>query len=274
MSLLAAVVESSPANYYFQLSDTSGGTDIFQSPFEVQSKPDAFGALNISVTDAQSAVISAQANNGAGINAAAVLQLGCPSSTQAVTISNNGTQDQLNVGRPGVAGLLFSSSAAAGGVASITTDSTVGTEVINIGPTTNAPTCIVVGPGNAFTVANSPYTSQVVVPELANGTGTIGNTFASALTNPVAPGLYAVMVACSTATSIAAQISSVCYFNGTKWSAGGVAEVTANFVGNVTLAPAVTTAFTLVLTNNSGASLQNISYCFVPIINGFISGMP
>jgi hypothetical protein len=278
MSLLAAVVESSPANYYFQLSDTSGGTDIFESPFEVQSLPDRFGALNITVTDAQSAIITAQPNNGAGINAAAVLQLGCPSSQQAVTIQNDGTRDQIEVGRPATSGVIISSAPANGGTGSIIVNSSVGTEKLELGANpVSFKNITLSATGSATTLFSKPPgldAGYAVVPELANGTGTVGNTAASLITNPATPGLYVLMVSCSTASSISAQLSAVCYFNGTKWSAGGVTEVVANFVGTVLIAPAATTAANLILTNNSGASLTNISYIFVPIFAGVITGMP
>jgi hypothetical protein len=146
---------------------------------------------------------------------------------------------------------------------------------ISIGPNSNALNCITVGPGNAFVVAASPYTTQTVVPQLANGTGTVGNAAGVVIANPPTPGLYYVGVSCSSldGPSVASQIGTICFFNGATWKVGGVIEVP-NGTGTVSLSPAPGTAATINFFNNSGGNVVNISFIKFPLFNGLITGMP
>lgn len=75
MSLLAAVVESSPAEYYFQLSSSGGGDDSV-SPAKVVSTPLGQGALVLTANDAQTCAVYGSAQ-GVAANPAAALILGC-----------------------------------------------------------------------------------------------------------------------------------------------------------------------------------------------------
>jgi len=273
MSLLAAVVESSPSEYYFQLSSSGGGDDSV-SPAKVVSTPLATGALVLTANDAQTCAVYGSAQ-GVAANAAAVLTLGCAPSQASVTISNSAAKDTLQVGRTGVSGINITSAATSGGVMQINGDSAVGTETIQIGPNQNALNALQVGPALAVSLANSPYTSQVVVPQLANGTGTILGNSGVVLTNPATPGLYYIAASCSSldGPSVASQIFTIANWNGAPWKTVGIGECVVG-TGGVTLSPAPGTAATINFFNNSGGNLVNISFIKFPLFNGAITGMP
>jgi hypothetical protein len=273
MSLLAAVVESSPSEYYFQLS-SSGGGDVSTSPAKVVSTPDATGALVLEAADNQSVAVYGSAQ-GVAAAANAVLTLGCAPSQASVTISNSAGVDTMQVGRAAVSGVSISSAATSGGVMQINGDSAVGTETIQIGPNTNALNALQIGPALGVSLAFSPYTSQVVVPQLANGTGTIPGASGVVLTNPATPGLYLISASCSSldGLSVASQISTIAMWNGATWKTGGVIEVP-NGTGTVSFSPAPGTAATISFFNNSGGNVVNMSFIKFPLFNGLISGMP
>ena len=273
MSLLAAVVESSPEKYYFQL-DSQGGREVLTSPAVVLSQPDATGALVLTSNDAQTCSIYGSAQ-GVAPNAAAALILGVPASPAAVTVFNSASKDIMQIGRSAVTGVQISSAATNGGVMQIAGDSAVGTETIQIGPNQNALNALQVGPALAVSLAASPYTSQVVVPQLANGTGTIlGNTGVT-LTNPATPGLYYIAASCSSVDgpSVASQISCIANWNGATWKTGGVA-ITNVGTGGVFFGPTPGTAANIDFFNNSGGNLVNMSFIKFPLFNGVITGMP
>jgi len=273
MSLLAAVVESSPEKYYFQL-DSQGGREVLTSPAVVLSQPGATGALVLSSNDAQTCTITGSAQ-GVGVNPAAALVLGCAPSQAAVTISNSAAKDILQVGRAAVSGVQISSAATNGGVMQINGDSAVGTETIQIGPNTNALNALQVGPALAVSLAASPYTSQTVVPQLANGTGTIPGNSGVVLTNPATPGLYYIAASCSSVDgpSVASQISCIAMWNGATWKTGGIAIANVG-TGGVSLSPAPGTAATINFFNDSGGNLVNMSFIKFPMFNGLITGLP
>jgi hypothetical protein len=273
MSLLAAVVESSPSEYYFQLS-SSGGGDVSTSPAKVVSTPLAQGALVLEAADSQTCAVYGSAQ-GVAIAANAVLTLGCASSQESVIISNSASKDTLSVCRTGVSGINITSAATSGGVMQINGDSAVGTETIQFGPNTNALNALQVGPALAVSLALSPYTSQVVVPQLANGTGTIPGASGVVLSNPATPGLYLISASCSSldGPSVASQMSTIAMWNGATWKTGGVIEVP-NGAGTVSFSPAPGTAATINFFNASGGNLVNMSFIKFPLFNGLISGMP
>ena len=254
--------------FNFVLDSGSGTTP---SPLNIVNS-DGSARLSLAVNAAQSASISVVASVP---NAAAALTLGPASSTGAVTISNSAATDILQVGRAGVAGIQLSSAAVAGGAMSIVGDNANALNTISIGPNTNAPSCVTVGPGNAFVVTASPYTTQTVVPQLANGTGTIPGASGVVLTNPATPGLYLIAASCSSldGPSVASQLSTVAMWNGTTWKTGGVIE-TPNGTGTVSFSPAPGTAATMNFFNNSGGNLINMSFIKFPLFNGLINGMP
>jgi hypothetical protein len=240
----------------------------------VVSTPAGTGALVIESNDAQTCEIYGSAQ-GVAANPAAALILGVPASQGAVTISNSASKDILQVGRTGVSGVSISSAATSGGVMQISGDSAVGTETIQLGPNTNALNALQIGPALGVSLAASPYTSQVVVPQLANGTGTIGNAAGVVLSNPATPGLYLIAASCSSldGPSVASQISTIAMWNGATWKTGGVIEVP-NGTGTVSFSPAPGTAATINFFNNSGGNVVNMSFIKFPLFNGLISGMP
>jgi len=272
MSLLAAVVSPNPQEYYFQLKN-QGGAEVLTSPAKVLSTGGT-GALVLTAADSQTCAIYASAQ-GVGANPAAALTLGCAPSQGAVTISNSAGVDTMQVGRAAVSGVQISSAATNGGVMQINGDSAVGTETIQIGPNTNALNALQVGPALAVSLAASPYTSQTIVPQLANGTGTIPGNSGVVLTNPATPGLYWIGVSCSSldGPSVASQIFTIAKFNGATWKTGGIGEGVVG-TGGVTLSPAPGTAATINFFNNSGGNLVNISFIKFPLFNGNITGMP
>lgn len=258
--------------YYAALNNGAGGATQIPSPLAVV---DANGPTAVTITAVANGSASVVASSTAVTAATAVLQLGVPASATAVTIDNNAAQDRLTVGRSGVTGLRLSSAATAGGAMAIVGDDAQAANTISIGPNSNAPSCIVVGPGNSFTMAASPYTTQTVVPQLANGTGTIPGNSGVVLTNPGTAGLYYIGVSCSSldGPSVAAQIFTIAFYDGAKWKVGGIAEGV-DGTGGVTLAPAPGTAATINFFNNSGGNLVNISFLRIPIFNGAITGFP
>jgi hypothetical protein len=258
--------------FYSVLNTGASGETQIQSPLAIV---DANGPTSLTLTAVANGSASVVASSTAATAATAVLQLGVPASATAITIDNAASIDRLTVGRSGVTGLRLSSAATAGGAMAIVGDDAEAANTINIGPNSNAPTAIIVGPGNAFTVSASPYTSQTVVPQLANGTGTVGNSTGVTIANPATPGLYYVGVSCSSldGPSVASQIGTVCYFNGATWKLGGVIEVP-NGTGTVSLSPAPGTAATINFFNNSGGNVVNISFFKFPLFNGAITGMP
>ena len=258
--------------FYAALNNGAGGEVQIQSPLAVV---DANGPTAVTITAVANGSASVVASSTSATAATAVLQLGVPASATAITIDNAASIDRLTVGRSGVTGLRLSSAATAGGAMAIVGDDAQAANTIAIGPNSNAPYCVVVGPGNAFTVAASPYTSQTVVPQLANGTGTIPGNSGVVLTNPATPGLYYIGVSCSSldGPSVASQVFTVCFFNGTTWKVGGIGEGVVG-TGGVTLAPAPGTAATINFFNNSGGNLVNISFIKFPLFNGAITGMP
>jgi len=257
--------------FYAALNTGSSGTTV-ANPLTIVN-PAGPSDASISVSAAGSVFIQGQ-SVAAGA-ATAVLQLGVPTSSTAVTIDNAANQDRLTVGRVGVSGIQLRSGTTTNDAMAIVGDNAVATNTITIGPNSNAPNCLQIGPGNAVQLAASPYTSQVVIPQLANGTGTILGNSGVVLTNPGTPGLYYIGVSCSSldGPSVASQIFTVCYFNGATWKVGGIGEGVVG-TGGVTLSPAPGTAATINFFNNSGGNLVNISFFRVPLFNGAITGMP
>jgi hypothetical protein len=260
------------SQFYAALNNGAGGATQIQSPLAVVN---ANGPTAVTITAVANGSASVVASSTAVTAATAVLQLGVPASATAITIDNNAAQDRLTVGRSGVTGLRLSSAATAGGAMAIVGDDAQAANTITIGPNSNAPSCVVVGPGNAFTVAASPYTSQTVVPQLANGTGVIPGNSGVVLTNPGTAGLYYIGVSCSTldGPSVASQIFTIAFYDGAKWKVGGIAEGVVG-TGGVTLSPAPGTAATINFFNNSGGNLVDISFLRIPIFNGQITGFP
>lgn len=260
------------SQYYATLNTGAGGETQIPSPLAV-----------VNAAGPTSVTISATANGSASIAVAstaatadvAVLQLGVPASATAITIDNDADQDRLTVGRAGVTGLRLSSADAAGGAMSIVGDDANALNTISIGPNSNAPSCVQVGPGNSFVMAASPYTTQTVVPQLANGTGVVAGGAGVTLTNPPTAGLYYVGVGCSSldGPSVASQIGTIAFYDGAKWKVGGVIEVP-NGTGTVSLSPAPATAATINFFNNSGGNVVNISFYRIPLFNGQITGFP
>ena len=257
--------------FYAALNIGSSGTTV-ANPLTI-ANPAGPSDASISVSAAGSVFIQGQ-SVAAGA-ATAVLQLGVPASSTAVTIDNNTNQDRLTVGRVGVSGIRLSSGTATNDAMAIVGDNAVATNTITIGPNSNAPACVTVGPGNSFTVAASPYTSQVVIPQLANGTGTIPGNSGVVLTNPGTAGLYYIGVSCSTldGPSVASQIFTIAFYDGVRWKVGGIGEGVVG-TGGVTLSPAPGSAATINFFNNSGGNLVNISFLRLPLFNGAITGMP
>jgi len=260
------------SQFYAALNNGAGGATQIQSPLAVV---DANGPTSVTITAVANGSGSVVASSSAVTAATAVLQLGVPASATAITIDNNAAQDRLTVGRSGVTGIRLSSAAVAGGAMAIVGDDANALNTITIGPNSNAPSCVQVGPGNSFVLAASPYTSQTVVPQLANGTGTILGNSGVVLTNPPTPGLYYIGVSCSSldGPSVASQIFTIANFNGTTWKVGGIAEGVVG-TGGVTLSPAPGTAATINFFNNSGGNLVNISFIKFPLFNGAITGFP
>jgi hypothetical protein len=272
MSLLPDQTFYNPASSFFE--ETGANGSVIQGPVTVQSSPDQEGAVIISATDSQTASVYGSAQ-GVAVNPAAALVLGCAPSQSAVTISNSASKDILQVGRAAISGVQISSAATNGGVMQISGDSAVGTETIQFGPNTNALNALQVGPALAVSLALSPYTSQVVVPQLANGTGTIPGASGVVLSNPATPGLYLISASCSSldGPSVASQMSTIAMWNGATWKTGGVIEVP-NGAGTVSFSPAPGTAATINFFNASGGNLVNMSFIKFPLFNGLISGMP
>ena len=271
MSLLASCTERRPEAFYFALSNAATGT-VLEAPVQIQNDDNSHAAV-INCGPAGSVFLSGSATGA--INPAAALVLGPESSQAAVTITNNAGSDFMQVGRATVTGLTLGSAATLGGAMSIKGDTVVGTEVINIGPNANAPACLQIGPANSHVVATSPYTTQVVIPQLANGTGTIPGNSGVVLTNPGTAGLYWVAASCSSVDgpSVASQIGCLCYYNGATWKAGGIAIANVG-TGGVSLSPAPGTAATINFFNDSGGNLVNMSFVRMPLFNGLITGMP
>jgi hypothetical protein len=262
------------SQFYSVLNTGAGGETQIQSPLAIVDTAGSINAAaNISVSPAGSVFITGTSNSPS--SGAAVVQLGVPASPQAVSVYNDTSNDIVQIGRPGVAGLLLSSADVAGGVMSIVGDNANALNTITIGPNSNAPSCVQVGPGNAFVLAASPYTSQTVVPQLANGTGTIPGNSGVVLTNPATAGLYYIGVSCSSldGPSVASQIFTIAFYDGAKWKVGGIGEGVVG-TGGVTLSPAPGTAATINFFNNSGGNRVNISFIKFPLFNGQITGMP
>ena len=260
------------SQYYATLNTGAGGETQIPSPLAVV---DAAGPTAVTISAVANGSASIVVDSGSATAATAVLQLGVPASDTAVTIDNAASRDRLTVGRSGVTGLRLSSAATAGGAMSIVGDDAQAANTITIGPNSNAPSCVVVGPGNSFTMAASPYTTQTVVPQLANGTGTILGNSGVTLTNPGTAGLYYIGVSCSTldGPSVASQIFTIAFYNGATWKVGGIGEAAVG-TGGVTLSPAPGTAATINFFNNSGGNLVNISFVRLPLFNGVITGFP
>ena len=260
------------SQFYAALNNGAGGATQIQSPLAVV---DAAGPTSVTITAVANGSASVVASSTAVTAATAVLQLGVPASATAITIDNAASIDRLTVGRSGVTGLRLSSAATAGGAMAIVGDDANALNTITIGPNSNAPSCVQVGPGNSFVMAASPYTTQVVVPQLANGTGVIGGGTGVTLTNPGTAGLYYIAASCSTLDgySVASQISTIAFYDGAKWKVGGVIEVP-NGTGTVSLSPAAGTAATINFFNNSGNNLVDMSFIRLPLFNGLITGFP
>lgn len=257
--------------FYAALNTGSSGTTV-SNPLTIVN-PAGPSDASISVSAAGSVFIQGQ-SVAAGA-ATAVTQIGVPTSASAVTIDNAANQDRLTVGRVGVSGIQLLSGTATNDAMAIVGDNAVSTNVITIGPNSNAPACVQVGPGNSFVMAASPYTTQAVIPQLANGTGTILGNSGVVLTNPGAAGLYYIGVSCSSldGPSVASQIFTIAKFNGATWKVGGIGEGVVG-TGGVTLSPAPGTAATINFFNNSGGNLVNISFIKFPLFNGQITGFP
>jgi hypothetical protein len=260
------------SQFYATLNTGAGGETVISSPLAIVN---ANGPTSLTLTAVANGSASVVASSTAVTAATAVLQLGVPASATAITVDNAANIDRLTVGRSGVTGLRLSSAATAGGAMAIVGDDAQAANTISIGPNSNAPSCVVVGPGNSFTMTASPYTTQTVVPQLANGTGTVGNSAGVVLTNPATAGLYYIGVGCSTldGPSVASQISTIAFYDGAKWKVGGVIEVP-NGTGTVSLSPAPATAATINFFNNSGGNVVNISFFRIPLFNGQITGFP
>ena len=260
------------SQYYATLNTGAGGETQIPSPLAVV---DAAGPTAVTISAVANGSASIVVDSGSATADTAVLQLGVPASATAVTIDNAASIDRLTVGRSGVTGLRLSSAATAGGAMAIVGDDANALNTITIGPNSNAASCVQVGPGNAFQLAASPYTSQVVVPQLANGTGVVGGGTGVTIANPPTPGLYYIAASCSTLDgySVASQISTIAFYDGAKWKVGGVIEVP-NGSGTVSLSPAAGTAATINFFNNSGNNLVDMSFIKFPLFNGLITGMP
>jgi hypothetical protein len=260
------------SQFYAALNTGAGGETVIPSPLAVVNVD---GPTSLTLTAVANGSASVVASSTAVTAATAVLQLGVPASATAITIDNNATKDRLTVGRSGVTGLQLVSGATGANAMAIVGDDANALNTITIGPNSNAPSCVQVGPGNAFQIAASPYTTQTVVPQLANGTGTIPGNSGVVLTNPPTAGLYYIAVSCSSldGPSVASQIFTIAKFNGTTWKVGGIGEGVVGS-GGVTLSPAPGTAATINFFNNSGGNLINISFIKFPLFNGAITGMP
>lgn len=272
MSLLPDQTFYNPVSSFFE--ETGANGSVIQGPVVVTSSPDQLGAAVISATDAQTVSIYGTAR-GVAVNPTAALVLGCAPSQEAVTISNDAGVDSLVVGRPAVSGIQLSSAAVLGGAMYITGDNANALNTISLGPNSNAPNCVQIGPGNAHVIAASPYTTQSVTPQLANGTGVIPGNTGVTLTNPATPGLYYIAASCSSVDgpSVASQISCIAMWNGATWKTGGVAIANVG-TGGVFFGPTPGTAANIDFFNNSGGNLVNMSFVKFPLFNGLITGLP
>lgn len=254
--------------YYCALNSGSSGTTV-PNPLTIVN-PNGPSDAVISVSAAGSVFIQGQsAAAGAGT---AVTQIGVPTSAAAVTIDNAANQDRLTVGRPGVSGIQLLSGTASNNAMAIVGDNANALNTITIGPNSNAPACLQVGPGNSFVVAASPYTTQVVIPQVV---GNILQSTGVVLTNPGTAGLYYIAASCSSVDgySVASQISTIAFYNGATWKVGGAADAV-NGTGGISFSPAPGTAATINFFNNSGNNLVNMSFVRLPLFNGLITGMP
>jgi len=279
MSLLADQTFFNPSTSFFQEAG-DGAATVIPTPLEVENAAKT-AALSISVDANANSIISGAAAAPATFPAASTY-LGVPSSQQAAQLSFNALQgtDNFKVGRPSVSGPLLVGAISAGGAGQIQMSSNVGTETLLLGANSTNYQNLTLGPGPVSKFIQAPSVASAVTPVLVNGTGVLlggGGTFN--IPNPAGPGLYCIMVSCSSLDtfSVASQINNIAYYNGTAWKVGGVTGVdngAGPALGIIRMAPEPVARANIVLENTAGTNAINLSVIVQPIFLGAISGMP
>jgi len=232
MSVLSNETEVSPGVPLFVTSSPGGGTTV---------------ASNLSITPfpglTQSAVSSSLPFGGGAV----VYYKGSATGNAGVGVSDSSISIGTNPGSGG--GTTFSGN-------------------WNI-PLTNPPT-FNAGTGSSALIPAVPVTQTGEAP------GTITNNNGATLPTPAVAGLYLYMLSCPSAnsgTNIASclsQLSAIVFFNGNTFNTGGAFfSSNGNVVGGpnyVSISPSAPNKTSLVLNNQSGNNLTNMSCYVIPLM--------